>query len=82
MIRTVLLLAGCILLIFQQYLISIDTHSQFIIFLAGILLLGIPHGAADLLVASRNADGIKKAFSKSTFLAIYISRLFLFAVLY
>ncbi len=81
MIRIVLLIAGCILLIFQQYLISINTYSQFIIFLTGILLLGVPHGAADLLVANRNADAGKKVFSRFRFLAIYISRLFLFAAI-
>lgn len=81
MIRIVLLITGCILLIFQQYLISINTYSQFIIFLTGILLLGVPHGAADLLVANRNADAGKKVFSRFRFLAIYISRLFLFAAI-
>lgn len=81
MIRIVLLITGCLLLIFQQYLVSINTSSQFIIFLIGILLLGVPHGAADLLVANRNADAGKKVFSRIWFLAIYISRLFLFAAI-
>ena len=81
MIRIVLLIIGCVLLFFQQYLISVNTNSQFIIFLVGILLLGVPHGAADLLVANRNADTGKKVFSKFRFLAIYLSRLFLFAAI-
>lgn len=81
MIRIVLLVTGCILLIFQQYLIPINTNSQFIIFLIGILLLGVPHGAADLLVATRNADAEKRAFSKFKFLAIYVGQLFLFAII-
>lgn len=81
MIRIVLLIIGCVLLFFQQYLVSVNTHSQFIIFLIGILLLGVPHGAADLLVANRNADTGKKVFSKIRFLAIYLSRLFLFAAI-
>lgn len=81
MIRIVLLITGCVLLIFQQYLIPINTNTQFIIFLTGILLLGVPHGAADLLVANRNADAGKKVFSRFRFLAIYISRLFLFAAI-
>ena len=79
MIRIVLLIIGCILLIFQQYLVSINTNTQFIIFLTGILLLGVPHGAADLLVANCNADNVKKSFSKLRFLGIYLSRLFIFA---
>lgn len=81
MIRIVLLIIGCILLIFQQYLASINTNTQFIIFLTGILLLGVPHGAADLLVANRNADTGKKAFSKFRFLGIYLGRLFIFAAI-
>jgi beta-carotene 15,15'-dioxygenase len=81
MIRIILLVIGCMLLIFQQYLVSIHTYSQFIIFLTGILLLGVPHGAADLLVATRNAGVGSKAFSKFRFLVIYLSRLFLFAAI-
>lgn len=82
MIRIVLLIAGFLLLIFQQYLVSINTEVQFIIFLGGILLLGVPHGAADLLVASRNAaDAGKKTFSKSRFLVTYVSRLILFGAI-
>ncbi len=81
MIRIVLLVLGCSLLFFQQYIIAVNTNTQFIIFIAGIVLLGVPHGAADLLVANRNADEGKKAFSKFRFLAVYISRLFLFAAI-
>ena len=47
MLRIILLLLGCILLLFQQYVLPIDTGVQFIIFLCGILLLGVPHGAAN-----------------------------------
>ncbi len=79
MIRIVLLVFGFILLLVQQYIIPIDTNTQFIIFLSGIVLLGVPHGAADLLVATRNADTRKKTFSKWKFLVVYIIRLSLFA---
>ena len=79
MIRFVLLLVGCTLLLFQQYLIPVNTHIQFIIFLTGIILLGVPHGAADMLVANHSANAGTKAFSKIRFLIIYLTRLFLFA---
>ena len=36
---------------------------QFLAFATGILFLGIPHGAADLLVANQNANSEKKRFS-------------------
>ncbi len=81
MIRIALLLSGCILLFFQQYIFQVDTGIQFVIFLTGILLLGVPHGAADLLVATQNAGNTKKAFSKFRFLAVYVGRLFLFAAI-
>jgi len=81
MLRIVLLFLGCVLLLFKQYVIPFNNNTQFIIFLAGILLLGVPHGAADLLVATQNANSIKKSFSKFRFLAIYIFRLFAFAAL-
>jgi beta-carotene 15,15'-dioxygenase len=79
--RTVLLIFGFLLLACQNYVFSIDSTTQFIIFLIGILFLGIPHGAADLLVASRNASSNNKKFSKTRFLAGYLARLSLFALL-
>jgi len=81
MLRIVLLLSGCLLLLFQQYIIPFNNNAQFIIFLSGILFLGVPHGAADLLVATQNANSSKKSFSKFRFLAVYVSRLFAFAAI-
>ncbi len=81
MLRIVLLLSGCMLLLFQQYILPFNSSTQFIIFLSGILLLGVPHGAADLLVATKNANRNKKSFSKFRFLAVYISRLFAFGAI-
>jgi Brp/Blh family beta-carotene 15,15'-monooxygenase len=81
MLRIVLLLSGCMLLLFQQYILPVNNNIQFIIFLSGILLLGVPHGAADVLVATQNATSNKKSFSKFRFLAVYISRLFAFAAI-
>lgn len=81
MLRIALLVSGCMLLLFQQYVIPVDTNTQFFIFLIGILLLGVPHGAADLLVASQNAASVKQSFSKFKFLAVYISRLFAFSAI-
>jgi Brp/Blh family beta-carotene 15,15'-monooxygenase len=80
MLRSALLVSGCILLLFQQYILPFDTNIQYYIFLIGILLLGVPHGAADLLVATQNAGNSEKTFSKSRFLVVYISRVALFAV--
>ena len=43
--------------------------------------MGVPHGAADLLVATQNANSRNKLFSKFRFLAVYISRLLIFAAI-
>jgi Brp/Blh family beta-carotene 15,15'-monooxygenase len=80
MLRILLLLLGCGLLITQQFFFSLSTQVQFILFAIGILLLGVPHGAADLLVATHNADQSKRAFSKIRFFGIYLGRLLLFAL--
>ncbi len=79
MIRILLLLLGLMLIFIQQYVVTIEASIQFFIFIIGVLLLGVPHGAADLLVAARNADLSERKFSKSKFLFDYLSRLALFA---
>ncbi len=79
MIKIVLLVLGLILVLVQRYIIAIDTNAQFFIFIVGILLLGVPHGAADLLVATRNADSAERMFSKKYFFIDYLGRLVLFA---
>ncbi len=81
MLRIVLLITGIVLLIFQQYLLPFNYEIQFNILLTGILLLGIPHGAADLMVATQNAISQKSKFSKIQFFALYLARLFIFFLL-
>lgn len=79
MVRILLIVAGFILLFTQQFIGFISAQTQFIIFLVGIVALGVPHGAADLLVANQKASMEAKAFSKINFLSSYILRLVLFA---
>lgn len=79
MLRIALLISGGILLLLQQFIYPISINIQFISFITGIVLLGVPHGAADLLVATHNADNGKKEFSKLRFLSVYLGRIFLFA---
>ena len=80
MLKIALIFLGFLLLIFQEYVQPITMHIQFIIFLIGIVILGIPHGAADLLVAMQSANDEKKEFSKGRFFLNYWGRLSLFAV--
>jgi Brp/Blh family beta-carotene 15,15'-monooxygenase len=77
--KIILLLLGLILLLVQHYIVAIKPNTQYLIFIVGILLLGVPHGAADLLVAERNASLSEKVFSKQKFFIVYLGRLVMFA---
>ena len=81
MLRFILLSSGFILMILHQYLHPISAQTQFVIFFVGIILLGVPHGAADLLVAAQTGSEGGKPFSKLNFFSTYIGRLILFALL-
>jgi Brp/Blh family beta-carotene 15,15'-monooxygenase len=81
LLRASLILGGFLLLIFHQNIQSFSPQLQFTIFLTGIVIIGIPHGAADLLVAIQNAGQSKRRFSKLSFFINYIGRLLLFACL-
>ncbi len=79
--RIVLLITGIALLFLEHFILPFSPQVQFILFIAGIVLLGIPHGAADMLVATENASG-KKTFSAKRFHLNYIARLAVFALLF
>jgi beta-carotene 15,15'-dioxygenase len=81
MLRILLLLVGLSLAFAQHYLTALTTEMQFMVFLVGVLVLGVPHGAADLLVANQNKILAKHQFSTFGFLFNYITRLVLFAAI-
>jgi len=74
-----MLLAGVLLLVMQWWFYPVPNEVQFILFITGIILVGIPHGAVDLLVASKNAQRESRKFSNILFLTGYLFRLALFA---
>jgi Brp/Blh family beta-carotene 15,15'-monooxygenase len=81
--RTWLLLFGAALLIGQQGLQLFTPEVQVGLFFLGIVLVGVPHGAADLLVSTQQARDAGKVFHAPMFLLGYVGRLLLFgAVLY
>jgi len=81
--RTWLLLFGCALLLAHQVLRTFTPEVQGALFLLGIVLVGVPHGAADLLVSTQQARDLGKPFHAPWFLLGYVGRLLLFAaVLY
>lgn len=81
MLRIVLLIAGVILLIIQHNIQPLSVQLQSILFFSGIVVLGIPHGAADLLVATRNSATQKKSFSPVRFFVNYLGRLIIFSAI-
>jgi len=81
MLQIFLILAGFILLLTQQYFQQFSDTLQLNFFLLGIIVLGVPHGAADLLVAIQNAGSHKKSFSKIRFFINYLGRLIIFAAI-
>lgn len=81
MLQIGLIIAGLVLLITQQYFHPFSDVSQINLFLAGVLFLGVPHGAADFLVAMQNAGYRKNAFSKIGFFINYLGRLVTFGFL-
>jgi beta-carotene 15,15'-dioxygenase len=79
MLQIAMLLLGFLLLLVQYYFQPFTSAHQLFFFLAGIIILGVPHGAADLLVAMQNAGSGKNSFSKYRFFKTYLGRLVLFA---
>ncbi len=79
--RIFLLFVGFAMLFVHQYVQHISVEGQFLAFAVGILFLGIPHGAADLLVANQNANSEKKRFSMLFFFTNYLGRLVGFAAI-
>lgn len=75
-----LLLFGLLLWLAQQQLNVISINIQVFVFGIGIILLGIPHGAADVLVAAQNSKHHNHIFSPLKFFIHYLGRLYLFAL--
>lgn len=78
MTRLYLILIGGLLLILQLAMPHMVVKYQFILFLAGIIFLGIPHGAADLLISLKFTSDKKARFSYLQFFLNYLGRLLFF----
>jgi Brp/Blh family beta-carotene 15,15'-monooxygenase len=62
--------------------IPINEDLQMMLFVASILLTGIPHGALDHLVEEKNREKRKMRFSMLMFLAQYFLRMAVFAIVW
>jgi len=81
--RYAILASGIFLLFLQNLFPSFfNEENQVYLFLGGILILGIPHGAADLMVASSGTTRHTTKFSTFKFLVNYLFRLVLFGVFF
>jgi Brp/Blh family beta-carotene 15,15'-monooxygenase len=81
--RLILLFIGFLsVLIYKQMPFQLSDEAQIYLFISGVLLLGVPHGAADLLVAEASASRSTKYFSPFRFLSVYILRLCLFGLVF
>jgi Brp/Blh family beta-carotene 15,15'-monooxygenase len=78
MLRVILIGVGIILL-FIQHLLTKDV--QFLLFMIGIIVLGIPHGAADMLVAGKSVATSHRTKQLYRFLLAYLFRLISFGML-
>lgn len=78
--RFVWIIGLLLLLLHFNDLMTIQT--QAIIFITGVVLVGIPHGAADILVGVQNSSMENRATSRWKFLSGYIIKLFLFGFLF
>lgn len=79
-IEVVLLLIGCITIIYHHYISEISSNVQMILLLSLVFTVGVPHGALDFLVDEQNETIQNKIFSMKKFLVTYLTRLFIFAL--
>lgn len=79
--KKLLFLLGALLLINQAYLYPVSIQAQTYLFIAGIIAVGIPHGAADLMIAAKETNDRGEQFSYLKFLAQYLGRLVAFLAL-
>jgi Brp/Blh family beta-carotene 15,15'-monooxygenase len=80
-IRLFLLLPGILLMFLELMGWTMPLTVQLGIFLAGLLTLGVPHGAVDVLVADYVGRKDGDQFRMLNFLVTYIGRVLLFGVL-
>jgi beta-carotene 15,15'-dioxygenase len=66
------IVAGCLLLFWQQMTGELDPSVQIAFFAFFILFTGIPHGAIDHLVEKETAERQQKSFNLFAFLAKYL----------
>ncbi len=79
-LKFALLILGVLITSLHNFVVDVTFNFQIIFFLTGVVLFGIPHGAADVLVGNTNSTYQKSKFSLLFFLGTYLLRLIAFSV--
>jgi Brp/Blh family beta-carotene 15,15'-monooxygenase len=79
--KLLILCAGLVLVLLNYGIGGVSEPVQLKVFIAGLILFGIPHGAADRLVASKNISFQKNRNSNLSFNFYYLGSITLFSLL-
>jgi Brp/Blh family beta-carotene 15,15'-monooxygenase len=83
LLRFLILLGGVLLMLVNRNFYEFSEQLQLEVFVVGLLLLGIPHGGADRLIAYKNFSYKSVGFSNTKFNLMYLGNMALFlAVLF
>jgi Brp/Blh family beta-carotene 15,15'-monooxygenase len=81
LLKVLILLAGVVLTLVNGHLYNFPEPLQLKLFIAGVVMLGIPHGGADRLIALKNFVHYPKGFSKQGMNLLYLGNIILFSLL-
>jgi Brp/Blh family beta-carotene 15,15'-monooxygenase len=82
LLKLLFLFLGVILVAVNRYVHPLADWVQTIIFLAGVIGVGIPHGGADQLIAIKTANHFNLSFTIQKFTAIYCGQILLFLLFF
>jgi Brp/Blh family beta-carotene 15,15'-monooxygenase len=81
LLRFLFLVAGLFLYVVNRYFYPISAQEQEIVLCLGVIILGIPHGSADQLIALKNSRLKNCEFSDRKFTVNYLGSIALFSAL-
>jgi Brp/Blh family beta-carotene 15,15'-monooxygenase len=82
LLKLLFLLLGLLLVALNNYFHPLADWVQMILFLAGVVGVGIPHGGADQLIAIKTANHFNLNFTISKFTAVYCGQILLFLLFF
>jgi len=82
LLKNYFLIAGLSLLVVNRYILPFSDQAQTILFLAGLICVGIPHGGADQLIAIKTSNHFNLTFTAKRFALIYCAQISLFLLFF